>query len=88
MFGIKSAAVSGETSLASIALDPLIQPVIFVCVCVFVRNGAFKPLFVIPHEKVREDVEEALGFNEAYIVMITTPGQVCDSMSYFPSSMI
>ena len=35
-----------------------------------------KPVFVIPHEKEREDVEEALG-EDASIVFITTPGQVC-----------
>lgn len=34
-----------------------------------------KPLFVIPHEKIREDVEEHVG-EDASIVFITTPGQV------------
>lgn len=34
-----------------------------------------KPVFVIPHEKVREDVEEIIG-EEASIVFISTPGQV------------
>ncbi len=41
---------------------------------VYVHRG-FRPLFVIPHEKVREDVEEIVG-NDASIVFITTPGQV------------
>lgn len=35
----------------------------------------FKPVFVIPHEKVREDVEEFVG-DDASIVFITTPGQL------------
>ena len=30
---------------------------------------------MIPHEKVREDVEEVVG-NDASIVFVTTPGQV------------
>ncbi|KAL4333066.1 hypothetical protein GQ457_07G032670 [Hibiscus cannabinus] len=34
----------------------------------------FKPLFVIPHEKERENVEEEI--NDANIVFITTPGQL------------
>ncbi|XP_068651633.1 photosynthetic NDH subunit of subcomplex B 1, chloroplastic [Aristolochia californica] len=34
-----------------------------------------KPVFVIPHEKVREDVEEILG-EDTSIVFITTPGQL------------
>ncbi|CAO2813553.1 unnamed protein product [Amaranthus hypochondriacus] len=33
------------------------------------------PVFVIPHEKVREDVEEIVG-DETSIVFITTPGQL------------
>ncbi|KAK4485817.1 hypothetical protein RD792_008464 [Penstemon davidsonii] len=33
------------------------------------------PIFVIPHEKVREDVEEVVG-DDASIVFITTPGQL------------
>ncbi|KAI4329401.1 hypothetical protein L6164_021668 [Bauhinia variegata] len=35
----------------------------------------FKPIFVIPHEKERENVEEAVG-EDASIVFITTPGQL------------
>ncbi|MBA0565240.1 hypothetical protein Golob_010128 [Gossypium lobatum] len=35
----------------------------------------FKPLFVIPHEKERENVEEEVG-DDANIVFITTPGQL------------
>ncbi|XVF24661.1 hypothetical protein REPUB_Repub13aG0146400 [Reevesia pubescens] len=35
----------------------------------------FKPLFVIPHEKERENVEEEVG-DDASIVFITTPGQL------------
>ncbi|KAK4590094.1 hypothetical protein RGQ29_020596 [Quercus rubra] len=35
----------------------------------------FRPVFVIPHEKVREDVEEVVG-NDASIVFVTTPGQL------------
>ncbi|CAL9063172.1 unnamed protein product [Musa banksii] len=34
-----------------------------------------KPLFVIPHEKVREDVEEVIG-EDSCILFITTPGQL------------
>uniref|UniRef100_A0A0F7GY47 NAD(P)H dehydrogenase subunit 48 n=1 Tax=Cypripedium formosanum TaxID=53042 RepID=A0A0F7GY47_9ASPA len=34
-----------------------------------------KPLFVIPHEKEREEVEETVG-GEASIIFITTPGQL------------
>lgn len=34
-----------------------------------------KPVFVIPHEKVREEVEEIIG-EEASIVFISTPGQL------------
>ncbi|KAF5188955.1 Photosynthetic ndh subunit of subcomplex b 1 protein [Thalictrum thalictroides] len=34
-----------------------------------------KPVFVIPHEKIREDVEEIVG-EDASIVFITTPGQL------------
>ncbi|KAJ9189907.1 hypothetical protein P3X46_001155 [Hevea brasiliensis] len=35
----------------------------------------FKPLFVIPHEKERENVEEIVG-DDTSIVFITTPGQL------------
>ncbi|XP_038896546.1 photosynthetic NDH subunit of subcomplex B 1, chloroplastic [Benincasa hispida] len=35
----------------------------------------FKPVFVIPHEKERENVEEEVG-DDASIVFITTPGQL------------
>ncbi|XP_058226627.1 photosynthetic NDH subunit of subcomplex B 1, chloroplastic [Rhododendron vialii] len=34
-----------------------------------------RPVFVIPHEKVREDVEEEVGYDTS-IVFITTPGQL------------
>ncbi|KAG6518454.1 hypothetical protein ZIOFF_021929 [Zingiber officinale] len=34
-----------------------------------------KPLFVIPHEKVREDVEEVVG-DDTHILFITTPGHL------------
>lgn len=33
------------------------------------------PVFVIPHEKIREDLEEIVG-DDASIVLITTPGQL------------
>lgn len=36
----------------------------------------FKPVFVIPHEKERENVEDFVG-DDTSIVFITTPGQVC-----------
>ena len=39
------------------------------------KYRGFKPVFVIPHEKERESVEEEVG-NNASIVFITTPGQV------------
>ncbi|KAJ0984288.1 hypothetical protein J5N97_002644 [Dioscorea zingiberensis] len=39
-----------------------------------------KPLFVIPHEKVREDVEETIG-EDASILFITTPGQLAAVIS-------
>ncbi|XP_062089988.1 photosynthetic NDH subunit of subcomplex B 1, chloroplastic [Humulus lupulus] len=35
----------------------------------------FRPVFVIPHEREREDVEYAVG-DDASIVLITTPGQL------------
>ncbi|KAL6137843.1 hypothetical protein ACLB2K_063132 [Fragaria x ananassa] len=35
----------------------------------------FRPLFVIPHEKERENVEEVIG-DDTSIVFITTPGQL------------
>lgn len=41
---------------------------------VFVNRG-LRPVFVIPHEKERENVEELFG-DDASIVFITTPGQV------------
>lgn len=41
---------------------------------VFVNRG-LRPVFVIPHEKERENVEEFFG-DDASIVFITTPGQV------------
>lgn len=34
-----------------------------------------KPLFVIPHEKHREEIEEEVG-EDTNILFITTPGQV------------
>lgn len=40
-----------------------------------------KPVFVIPHEKERENVEDAVGY-DASIVFITTPGQVCSSVIF------
>lgn len=36
----------------------------------------FKPVYVIPHEKERENVEDIVG-DDTCIVFITTPGQVC-----------
>lgn len=44
----------------------------------YAQNSGVRPVFVIPHEKVREDVEEEVGY-DASIVFITTPGQVCIS---------
>lgn len=38
-----------------------------------IRGG--KPLFVIPHEKERENVQEFVG-EDTNIVFITTPGQL------------
>ncbi|KAG6510511.1 hypothetical protein ZIOFF_028535 [Zingiber officinale] len=38
-------------------------------------NRGVKPLFVIPHEKVIEDVEEVVG-DDTHILFITTPGQL------------
>ncbi|KAF4356040.1 hypothetical protein F8388_026043 [Cannabis sativa] len=35
----------------------------------------FRPVFVIPHEKEREDVEYVVG-DDASIILITTPGQL------------
>ncbi|MQL75552.1 hypothetical protein Taro_007913 [Colocasia esculenta] len=37
--------------------------------------GDVRPVFVIPHEKEREDVEEVIG-EDSSIVFITTPGQL------------
>lgn len=42
---------------------------------VYYLNRGVRPVFVIPHEKVREEVEEFIG-EDASIVFITTPGQV------------
>lgn len=39
------------------------------------KNRGFKPVFVIPHVKERENVEDEVG-DDASIVFITTPGQV------------
>ncbi|KAJ7009899.1 photosynthetic NDH subunit of subcomplex B 1 [Populus alba x Populus x berolinensis] len=38
--------------------------------------GGFKPVFVIPHEKERENVEEIIYNEDIGIVFITTPGQL------------
>ncbi|CAA6669877.1 unnamed protein product [Spirodela intermedia] len=38
-------------------------------------SRGLKPVFVIPHEKEREDVKEAVG-EDSSIVFITTPGQL------------
>lgn len=38
-------------------------------------NSGLTPVFVIPHEKERENVEDVVG-DDASIVFITTPGQV------------
>lgn len=38
-------------------------------------NSGLMPIFVIPHEKERENVEDVVG-EDASIVFITTPGQV------------
>ncbi|KAG6479569.1 hypothetical protein ZIOFF_063036 [Zingiber officinale] len=38
-------------------------------------NRGVKPLFVIPHEKVREDVEEVVR-DDTHILFITTPDQL------------
>ncbi|KAF2301527.1 hypothetical protein GH714_025503 [Hevea brasiliensis] len=38
-------------------------------------SKGFKPLFIIPHEKERENVEEIVG-DDTSIVFITTPGQL------------
>lgn len=46
-----------------------------------------KPLFVIPHEKVREDVEEVIG-EDSCILFITTPGQVFLHLLLFRLSCI
>jgi hypothetical protein len=42
-------------------------------------NG-LRPLFVMPHEKHREEIEEIVGKETSYL-FITTPGQVCSSSS-------
>lgn len=39
-------------------------------------NSGFKPVFVIPHAKERENVEEIIYNEDIGIVLITTPGQV------------
>lgn len=38
-------------------------------------SSGLTPIFVIPHEKERENVQEVVG-DDASIVFITTPGQV------------
>ena len=46
------------------------------------KNGrGFKPVYVIPHEKERENVEEYVG-DDTSIVFITTPGQVSLSLRH------
>jgi hypothetical protein len=48
-------------------------------------NSGFKPVFVIPHEKERENVEEIIYNEDIGILFITTPGQasvVFQSFSY------
>lgn len=50
----------------------------------FVNRGP-RPVFVIPHEKERENVEELVG-DDASIVFITTPGQV--TLSSFTYSCV
>lgn len=39
-----------------------------------------KPVYVIPHEKLREDVEEIAGEDSA-IILVTTPGQLAALIS-------
>ena len=38
-------------------------------------DKGLKPLFVIPHEKHRDEIEEEVG-EDTNILFITTPGQV------------
>lgn len=42
----------------------------------FLFDSGIRPLFVIPHERERENVEDVAGY-DASTVFITTPGQVC-----------
>ena len=51
----------------------LLQDLIELLICN--TNRKIRPIFVIPHEKIREDVEDVVGYDES-IVFITTPGQV------------
>ncbi|KAG6518288.1 hypothetical protein ZIOFF_021692 [Zingiber officinale] len=48
---------------------------LFIYILLACGNRGVKPLFVIPHEKVREDVEEVVG-DDTHILFITTPGQL------------
>ncbi|KAG6529029.1 hypothetical protein ZIOFF_011221 [Zingiber officinale] len=48
---------------------------LFIYILLAYGNRGVKPLFVIPHEKVREDVEEVVG-DDTHILFITTPGQL------------
>jgi hypothetical protein len=50
-------------------------------------DKGLKPLFVIPHEKHREDVEEIVG-DDTNIMFITTPGQVGSCMPSIPSVVV
>jgi hypothetical protein len=50
-------------------------------------DKGLKPLFVIPHEKHREDVEEIVG-DDTNIMFITTPGQVGSCMLPLPSVVV
>jgi len=42
-------------------------------------DKGLKPLFVIPHEKHREEIEEEVG-EDTNILFLTTPGQVQEVM--------
>jgi hypothetical protein len=45
-------------------------------------DRGLKPLFVIPHEKHRDEIEEEVG-DDTSILFITTPGQVGGATSTY-----
>ncbi|XP_073001779.1 photosynthetic NDH subunit of subcomplex B 1, chloroplastic [Typha latifolia] len=71
--GIKSDSVASMQSKGD--SDSLLPIQFWAEIAKEISNIGIKPLFVIPHEKEREDVEEIVG-EDSSILFITTPGQL------------